>query len=152
MTRRVGMTLIELLMVVAIIGILASVAVPKFRTVKRRAMATQILGDFDVIRVAAMSFYVDSGYFPKEAGSGKMPANLQKYLPNNFALQKENWKMDYENWTNKLPSKQAAKSGVVIGVSFTTSDQALGQTAMSLAGNSPTFTTGSKYTFLISGQ
>ncbi|HEU4995937.1 MAG TPA: prepilin-type N-terminal cleavage/methylation domain-containing protein, partial [Gemmatimonadaceae bacterium] len=76
------MTFIELLMVVTIIGILAAIAVPKFRTVKRRATATQMTGDFDVVRHAAMRFYVDSGYFPAEAEPGAMSHGLLTYLCN----------------------------------------------------------------------
>lgn len=149
MRARDGFTFIELLMVVTIIGILASVAIPKYRTVKRRAMATQIAGDFDVVRLAAMSFQADSGYFPPETAPGTMPAAMQKYLPTNFDFQKQDWTIDYENWETNAQSRTT--TGILIGVSFTTPDQALGQTAMTLLGNAPSFTVGNKYTFLISG-
>lgn len=148
--RRAGFTLVELLIAVTICGVLAGIAVPKYRDVKRKASATQIFGDFDVMRVAAMSFYADSGYFPPETGKGGMPPNLKNYLPNNFKMKKQQWTLDYENWSLKTQSKYT-KTGVVIGLSVTTPDKALGQTAMKLIGNAPSFTMGSKYTFLISG-
>lgn len=151
MTRnRRGFTLIELLMVLTIIGIIASFAVPKLQDMKRRATATQILGDFDVVRHAAMSFYVDSGYFPAEAGRAAVPRNLRPYLPNGFSMAKPQWTIDYENWSMRKGSK-FVKTGIAIGVSFNTSDPRLGQTAMRLAGNTPSFTMGSKYTLLVSG-
>jgi type II secretory pathway pseudopilin PulG len=137
--------MVELLIVVTIVGILSSIAIPKFRAVKRRATATQIVGDFDVVRHAAMSFFVDSGYFPAEAGGGAVPQNLTAYLPTNFRFTKTDWMLDYENWptTTTVP---------IIGVSFTTRDRQLGATAMTLLGNSPSFTVGSKYTVVISGM
>ena len=150
MRRRAGFTFIELLMAMTIVGILAAVALPKFRDVRRRASATQILGDFDVLRHAAMSFYVDSGYFPAEAGSAAIPRNLKRYLPNGFKMAKPQWTIDYENWTLQTKTK-FTKTGIAVGVSFTTTDKQLGQTAMKLIGNAPSYTMGSKYTFLISG-
>lgn len=143
--RRPGFTLVELLVVVSVIGVLASVALPKFLDVRRRAMATQLLGDFDVLRHAALSFYVDSGYYPPEAGSAAMPRNLRAYLPNGFSMARAQWTMDYENWPLDRPLIKG-----VIGVSFTTPDTRLGATAMRLAGNRPGFTVGQKYTFVIS--
>lgn len=137
------------MMAVTIVGLLSAIAVPKFRDIRRRATAAQIMGDFDAMRYAALSFYVDSGYFPAEAGSGSIPRGLKNYLPFNYKMKKPQWTLDYENWETKTQSKYT-KTGVVIGVSFTTSDKPLGQTAMKLIGNAPGFTVGSKYTFLIS--
>jgi prepilin-type N-terminal cleavage/methylation domain-containing protein len=149
--RRAGFTFIELLASMTIVGILSAIALPKFRDVKTRATATQIVGDFDVVRLAAMSFYVDSGYFPTESGSGNAPKALKKYLPNNFQFTKAQWTLDYENWETKTQTKYT-KTGIMVGVSITTKDKALGQTAMKLLGNNPSFTVGSKYTFMISGM
>ena len=146
--RRIGFTMLELLLTLIIVGLLSTIAIPKFREVRRRATATQIVGDFGVLRHAAMSFYVDSGYFPKEAGSAVVPKGLKKYLPNKYTFKKKQWTMDYENWTGKT-SKAYTSSGITIGISFTVPDTNLGRTAMSLMGNNPVFTVGSKYTFLI---
>lgn len=148
--RRPGFTLIEMLVVVTIIGLLASIALPKFRDVRRHATATQILGDFDAMRHAAMNFYIDSGYFPRETRSGRIPRNLARYLPNNYAMKKPQWTLDYENWETKRSSRYSS-TGVVIGLSVITPDKALGQTAMRLVGNAPSYTVGNRFTFLISG-
>lgn len=151
MRRRNGFTVIELLMVVSIIGTLASVALPKFRDVQRRARATQLLADFDVFRHATLSFFADSGYFPPEAGSAALPRNLRRYLPDGFRMAKPHWTMDYENWELQKRAR-FTKTGIAVGISFTTTvDKQLGATAMRLAGNRPGFTVGKKYTFFISG-
>jgi type II secretory pathway pseudopilin PulG len=141
---------VELLMAMTIVGILSAVVVPKFTEMKRRAIATQILGDFGVMRHAAMTFFVDSGYFPRESPGGELPANLSSYLPAGFSMHKADWTMDYENWTLTTGTK-FTNTGVAIGVSFVIANEQLGHTAMKLVGNAPAFTVGSKYTFLISG-
>jgi prepilin-type N-terminal cleavage/methylation domain-containing protein len=150
MRRRSGFTFVELLITMTVIGILSAVALPKFRDVKRRAAATQILGDFDVMRHATLSFYADSGYYPVETGPGAVPPNLTRYLPNGFKMTKPEWQLDYENWS--MQTKTFYKElGVAVGVSFRTSDAQLGATAMKLIGNAPSYSLGERYTFLIAG-
>ena len=141
---RGGFTFVEMMIVVTIVGILTAIAVPKFRDLKRRATATQIVGDFDVVRHAAMTFLTDSGYFPQESGSGGVPASMGSYLPNNFRTTKPDWSVTYENF--KVVDLQ------VVAVSFTTLDPKLGQTALKLLGHSTAFEYGGKYTVVISGM
>ena len=150
MTRRRGFTLIELIMTMSIVAMLSSIAVPKFREVRRRAMATQIMGDFDVLRHAALSFYVDSGYFPEPVGAGEVPPGLVKYLPNQFSFVKPQWTMNYESWSPG-EAEVFESTETIAGVSFTTPDVNLGRTALTLIGNAPAFQQGGDtYTFLIS--
>jgi general secretion pathway protein G len=70
---RVGFTFIELLVVVTIVGLLSSIAVPKYRAMKQRAQATNVLGDLQVVRVAVLNYYADYQQFPVEAGPGTAP-------------------------------------------------------------------------------
>src|SRR5687767_10349805 len=128
MRSRRGFTLIEVIITMSIVMMLSSIAVPKLREVKRRALATQIMGDFDVLRHAALSFYVDSGYFPEPAGPGQAPRGLIPYLPNQFDLAKPEWTMNYESWTGGEAEAFEA-SGTVVGITVTTPDQKLGSTA-----------------------
>jgi prepilin-type N-terminal cleavage/methylation domain-containing protein len=146
--RRFGFTFIELMMVVTIIGLLASIAIPKYRTVRRRALASRIVGDVDVLRVASMSFYADSSYFPDEAAAGQVPAGLTHYLPQGFTFSRTDWTLDYDSWNATTVS---LTSPALVAVSFTTPDAALGETVMSLLTNSATFSSGSKYTVVIAG-
>lgn len=147
--RRTGFTMIEVIISMMIVAMLSAIAVPKFREVRRRATATHIMGDFDVMRHAALSFYVDSGYFPDAVGPGSIPPGLVRYLPTNFSFEKPEWTMNYENWAG-ASSPMYETTGIVIGISFTTADSNLGRTAMTLIGNAPAFTADDKYTFLIS--
>lgn len=148
--RRVGFTLAELMVSVTIMGLLSSIAIPKYRTIKRRAIATQIIGDFDVVRVAALSFFVDSGYFPDEANAGNVPANMGMYLPNTFEFKKPEWTLDYEQYVVKQSMKVSGQE--IIGIAAQTADKALGETAMALLGNGASVMINGKLTFIISGM
>jgi prepilin-type N-terminal cleavage/methylation domain-containing protein len=65
MTRRhpTGFTLIELLIVIVIIGILATIAVPKYQTTKGKANTAALKSDLRNLTVAQESFfYENQGY------------------------------------------------------------------------------------------
>ena len=57
-------TLIELLIVVAIIAILAAIAVPNFLEAQTRAKVTRVLGDFRNLAVAIEAYRVDNNDYP----------------------------------------------------------------------------------------
>lgn len=143
--RRTGFTFIELMVVVTIIGLLSSIAVPKFRLMKQRAFATNVLADLQVVRVAVLSFYSDSGHFPAEAAAGIAPPGLEKYLPIGFAFKRDEWSMDYDIVPGGGPA------GDLVGVSAATLDQDLGNTVMAMLGNHATIMIGGRLTFFISG-
>ncbi|MBN2325974.1 MAG: prepilin-type N-terminal cleavage/methylation domain-containing protein [Candidatus Omnitrophica bacterium] len=62
--RRKAFTLIELLIVVAIIGILAAIAVPNFLNAQTRAKIARNLSDMKSLSTAVMSLQVDKGAYP----------------------------------------------------------------------------------------
>ncbi|HTR19887.1 MAG TPA: prepilin-type N-terminal cleavage/methylation domain-containing protein [Gemmatimonadales bacterium] len=55
-----GFTLIELLIVVVIIGILVSIAIPKFANTKEKAYLTQMKSDLRNLETAEEAFLFDS--------------------------------------------------------------------------------------------
>ncbi|MFH1743280.1 MAG: prepilin-type N-terminal cleavage/methylation domain-containing protein [bacterium] len=61
MTRKPSFTLIELLIVVAIIGILAAIAVPNFLNAQMRAKASRATADLRSIRTAIEMYTTDHG-------------------------------------------------------------------------------------------
>ena len=149
--RRAGFTFVELLVSMTVIGILSAVAVPKYIDLKRRANTTKVIGDIQVVRVAVMTFFADSAYFPAEVGPGVTPKNLQKYLPIGFSFSGPQWTLDYENWDVDAESG-VSSAPALIGVSVSTQDPELGEATSRLLGNVPQFSAGNTVTFLISGM
>ena len=78
-----GFTLIELMIVVAIIGILAAVAVPMYLDYTVRAQVAEGLNLADGAKVSVSEFFLDSGLFPANNGAAGLEAagNIQgKYV------------------------------------------------------------------------
>lgn len=72
MTRLKAFTLIELLIVVAIIGILAAIAVPNFMNARIRAHVAKSQADINAITGAVMTYRIDNNAIPPrliESGS-----------------------------------------------------------------------------------
>lgn len=88
MTKR-GYTIIELLLVMTIVGILANIAVPTIREMRRRAEGAAVVGDLHAIQTALLDFYADNGSFPPSTGLGSVPAGLETSLPGGFDFQYE---------------------------------------------------------------
>ena len=61
-----GFTLIELLIVVVIIGLLASIAIPKFDDVRQRAYNTAALSDLNSAAHAIEQYFADNYALPEE--------------------------------------------------------------------------------------
>jgi type IV pilus assembly protein PilA len=59
-----GFTLIELMIVVAIIGILAAIAIPAYQNYTIRAQVTEGLNLADGIKTTVSEFYAQNGQFP----------------------------------------------------------------------------------------
>ena len=67
--RRAGFTLIELLIVVVIIGILASIAIPKFANTKEKAYLTQMKADLRNLVTAEEAYFADSIKYTTNLGT-----------------------------------------------------------------------------------
>jgi len=64
MKQRKGFTLIELMIVVAIIIILAAVAIPNYLNMTTRAKKSRVASDFDTIATALEAYNTDWGHYP----------------------------------------------------------------------------------------
>ena len=78
-TRR-SFTLIELLIVVAIIGILAAIAVPNFLNAQIRAKVTRAYSDMGAISTALDMYYLDQNGFPTSNYTERYPTRALRRL------------------------------------------------------------------------
>ncbi len=60
-----GFTLIELMVVVAIIGLLTAIAMPRFTDITSSAKAAQVQGNLANIRTAVNVFHAKTGVYPR---------------------------------------------------------------------------------------
>lgn len=81
--RYQGFTLLEILIVGAIIGLLAAIAIPSFRSSRRDTRIAAFINDQRII-VDSFELYAmyNGGNYPAEAGTGVLPAGMSDYLPN----------------------------------------------------------------------
>ncbi len=73
MKTRKAFTLIELLIVVAIIGILAAIAVPNFLNAQMRAKVAKVEGDFKAIATGLEMYRLDNGRYISRQGNISWP-------------------------------------------------------------------------------
>jgi prepilin-type N-terminal cleavage/methylation domain-containing protein len=80
MSTKKGFTLIELMIVVAIIGILAAIAIPQFAQMVAKSQEGATKGNLGSLRSALSIYYGDTeGFYPTGATLGELTAS-QKYL------------------------------------------------------------------------
>jgi type IV pilus assembly protein PilA len=78
-----GFTLIELMIVVAIVGILAAIAIPAYIDYTIRARVTEITAGFDGLATALSEYHASNGFFPVVGSSG-MPLNNLTAISNTY--------------------------------------------------------------------
>jgi prepilin-type N-terminal cleavage/methylation domain-containing protein len=76
MNKSKAFTLIELLIVVAIIAILAAIAVPNFLEAQTRAKVSRVKADMRSLANGLESYVVDNRNYPPDPGNGKQPSGL----------------------------------------------------------------------------
>jgi type IV pilus assembly protein PilA len=72
-TRARGFTLIELMIVVAIIGILASIAIPVYQDYTIRAQVVEALTLIDEVKPSIRDYYRDRGVWPEDNDAAGVP-------------------------------------------------------------------------------
>ncbi len=82
MNRR-GFTVVELLTTMSIIGLLTSIALPKYQTLRQKAVAAEIVVNIRTLRLGAFQYNEATGTWPRTAALGRVPTGVGPYLPGN---------------------------------------------------------------------
>jgi prepilin-type N-terminal cleavage/methylation domain-containing protein len=78
-----GFTLVEIMVVVAIIALLAAVIVPGLIRARKRAQATRVLNDLRLIEAAVDQYAVETG---RTSGANPIFVDIQRYFKVNTLL------------------------------------------------------------------
>src|SRR6266508_3674238 len=81
--RRAGFTLVEIMIVVAIIALLAAIAVPGFLRARKRSQASRILNDLRLIDAAVDQYAIETS---KGTGATANVADWTNYLKKDTML------------------------------------------------------------------
>ena len=82
-TKHAGFTLVEIMIVVAIIALLAAIAVPGFLRARKRSQASRILNDLRLIDGAVDQYAIETG---RSTGFVLATADYTQYLKKNAIL------------------------------------------------------------------
>ena len=78
---RLGMTLIEIMIVVAIIGLLATLAMPSMRNARQRAQNARFINDLRILSDTVFETYaIQKGDYPPDAPVGVTPPEVVDYM------------------------------------------------------------------------
>ncbi|MBZ5587073.1 MAG: prepilin-type N-terminal cleavage/methylation domain-containing protein [Acidobacteriia bacterium] len=113
--RQSGFTLIELIIVVAIIGILATIAVPAMRTAPQRARESALKEDLYTLRSCLDQFHADRGRYPASLDEVVSMGYLRSVPVDPVTRSKDTWVFIFEQVTPDQQDErdQQAAPGII---------------------------------------
>ncbi len=147
--ERRGFTIVELLVVMLVIGILASMMVMRYIDLKHRAISAQATSAMDNVKMAAYSRFYETGQWPQAVGAGIVPSELVPYLGAGFSFKKSNYTLEFENFA---PPGGGPSASYQVAVKLTTTDERLRHTMIQvIGGRSPYIVLGDDIAVILVG-
>jgi len=120
-----GFTLIELIVVVAIIGILATIAVPAMRTAPQRAREAALKEDLFTLRSCLDQFHADRGRYPTSLDEVVSLGYLRGVPVDPVTNSRETWVVVYEQVTGEESERQQEAGQGIIDIHSGSEENAL---------------------------
>ena len=119
MDKQRGFTMIELMIVIAIIAILAAIAIPSYQDYVTRGQLPEAQSGLAAYRVAMEQYYQDNRSYAGAAGCGATPAPVYTYFTHTCAT---------TNGGQGFTATATGSGGRVVGFTFTINEQNQRQT------------------------
>ncbi|HYG62838.1 MAG TPA: prepilin-type N-terminal cleavage/methylation domain-containing protein [Thermoanaerobaculia bacterium] len=108
--RESGFTLLELIIVVAIIGILATVAMPALKDVPRRSSEAVLKNNLRTLRDVIDQHYGDKGKYPTSLEALVEGGYLRKIPEDPITKRSDTWQLVYEEIDPDNPPAESEES------------------------------------------
>jgi general secretion pathway protein G len=128
-----GFTLIELIIVIAVIGILASIAIPQMKPAPTKAREAVLKTDLHLMREAIDQYFADKAHYPESLETLVEDGYLRSVPKDPFTDSTSTWKLIYASTSQEesTPEEIEAGGNGIFDVKSGTTKQALNGEQMS---------------------